>query len=106
MKTRIFTITSLLAFSPFTLASSQVTDAIAPESTTAVVNKKIVTAKRYMVAAANPHAVQAGYDVLKKAVLPPMHWLRCKPCSDWLSHSHPGWVAGLFWSITMPENRN
>ncbi|CAM4000645.1 Gamma-glutamyltranspeptidase precursor [Vibrio aerogenes CECT 7868] len=66
MKIQLFTITSLLAFSSFTLAASQVTDAVAPESTTAVVNKYLVTAKQYMVAAANPHAVKAGYDVLKK----------------------------------------
>ena len=46
-------------------AAGQVTDAIAPEVTTAVTQKESVIAKDYMVAAANPIAVKAGYEVLK-----------------------------------------
>jgi len=46
-------------------ASSQVTDNIAPELTSKVTSKQSVTAKKYMVAAANPLAVEAGYNVLK-----------------------------------------
>ena len=37
-----------------------------PEATIAVEAKEAVTAERFMVAAANPHAAQAGYDVLAR----------------------------------------
>jgi len=47
-------------------ASSQVSDSVAPELTSQVTNKHSVTANQYMVAAANPLAVQAGYEVLKQ----------------------------------------
>ena len=46
-------------------AAGQVTDSVAPEVTTAVTQKESVIAKDYMVAAANPIAVKAGYEVLK-----------------------------------------
>jgi len=46
-------------------ASSQITDSIAPELTSKVTAKQSVNAEHYMVAAANPLAVQAGYEVLK-----------------------------------------
>jgi len=51
---------SLNAFS-----AGQVADSVAPELTTAVTQKESVIAKDYMVAAANPLAVKAGYEVLK-----------------------------------------
>ena len=37
-----------------------------PESGTGWQDKTSVVAERFMVAAANPHAVRAGYDVLKR----------------------------------------
>lgn len=46
-------------------ATSQVTDAVAPELTSKITTKQSVTANHFMVAAANPLAVKAGYDVLK-----------------------------------------
>ncbi|MDB1125455.1 gamma-glutamyltransferase [Vibrio algarum] len=46
-------------------ATSQVADSVAPELTSKVTAKKAVIANEYMVAAANPLAAQAGYDVLK-----------------------------------------
>jgi len=66
MSKRIFSLFSLVIFSSLVFASPQVTDAIAPESTIGVHHKHIITAKHYMVAAANPLAVKAGYDVLKR----------------------------------------
>ncbi|MCE0495678.1 gamma-glutamyltransferase [Vibrio salinus] len=66
MNKPIVTIASLLAFSSLIQASPQVTDAVAPESTTSVAQKHLVTADKFMVAAANPLAVKAGYEVLKK----------------------------------------
>ncbi|WP_435234982.1 gamma-glutamyltransferase [Psychromonas sp. PT13] len=54
------TVLSLNAFS-----AGQVADSVAPELTTAVTQKESVIAKDYMVAAANPLAVKAGYEVLK-----------------------------------------
>lgn len=47
------------------LQAAQTTDAIDPEAASGFTEKSQVTAHRYMVAAANPHAVKAGYDVLK-----------------------------------------
>ena len=37
-----------------------------PEAATGFVEKSAVTADNFMVAAANPHAVDAGYQVLKR----------------------------------------
>ncbi|PMH44798.1 gamma-glutamyltransferase [Vibrio sp. 10N.286.49.B3] len=45
-------------------ASPQVTDNIAPELTSKITDKQSVVAKEFMVAAAHPLAVQAGYEVL------------------------------------------
>lgn len=39
---------------------------IAPEPSTGKTEQKLVRASRYMVAAANPYAVSAGYEILKK----------------------------------------
>ncbi|MDA9557291.1 gamma-glutamyltransferase [Vibrio sp.] len=44
--------------------SQQTTDTIAPEISTGVSEKTLVTAKDYMVTAANPIATQAGSDIL------------------------------------------
>lgn len=46
-------------------ATSQVADSVAPELTSKITAKQSVTANQYMVAAANPLAAQAGYEVLK-----------------------------------------
>jgi len=64
MKT--ITLFGLLFLSISANATSQITDSIAPELASTLTIKQSVTAKKYMVAAANPLAVQAGYDVLKK----------------------------------------
>ncbi|CAM4215051.1 gamma-glutamyltransferase [Vibrio agarivorans] len=47
-------------------ANPQTSDSVAPESTTQVTEKQAVTAKEFMVVAAHPEAVKAGYDVLKR----------------------------------------
>jgi gamma-glutamyltranspeptidase/glutathione hydrolase len=46
-------------------ATSQVSDAVAPELTSKVTTKQSVIANQYMVVAANPLATQAGYEILK-----------------------------------------
>jgi len=56
---------SVIFASSSAFASSQVTDNIAPELTSKITTKQSVNAEQYMVAAANPLAVQAGYEVLK-----------------------------------------
>ena len=51
----------------FSTASAQdVADSVAPELATGVTQKPLVKAKKMMVVAANPHASQAGFDVLKQ----------------------------------------
>ncbi len=67
----IKTLTTLLStgvflFSTSTYSSQNITDAIAPEEGTGVTEQSLVTAKQFMVAAANPYAVKAGYHILKK----------------------------------------
>lgn len=47
-------------------ASAQAIDPLAPEAASGFTHKEAVTAKKFMVAAANPHAVQAGYSILKR----------------------------------------
>ncbi len=42
------------------------TDGIAPEDGTLRTEQQLVKAKEFMIAAANPYAVQAGYDILQK----------------------------------------
>ena len=54
--------TVLLAMSGFGV----VAQSLAPEHPSGWRDKTSVTAKRFMVAAANPHATQAGYDVLAR----------------------------------------
>lgn len=54
---------ALLSLNVF--ASSQAADTVAPESASAYKQKTTVVANQYMVAAANPLAVEAGYRVLK-----------------------------------------
>ncbi|MBJ7555873.1 gamma-glutamyltransferase [Marinomonas spartinae] len=56
---------SSLFLSQSLFASGQVTDAVAPEQTSAISEKKLVTAQHEMVATANPIATQVGYNVLK-----------------------------------------
>jgi len=46
--------------------AQDVTDGFAPEMATAISERTMQTAEKFMVAAANPHATQAGYDVLKR----------------------------------------
>jgi gamma-glutamyltranspeptidase/glutathione hydrolase len=54
---------ALLSLNVF--ATSQVADTVAPETATSYKQKESVVANQYMVAAANPLAVEAGYQVLK-----------------------------------------
>ncbi|MDR9826902.1 gamma-glutamyltransferase [Vibrio sp. FNV 38] len=49
----------------YVIADAQITDSIAPEMTSQVVTKQAVVAKEFMLAAAHPLAVEAGYNVLK-----------------------------------------
>ncbi|MPW27949.1 gamma-glutamyltransferase [Agarivorans sp. B2Z047] len=58
-------IASTLIISGFCYSNSQSTDAYAPELASGVQAKTEVTAKKFMVSAANPLAVEAGYEVLK-----------------------------------------
>ncbi|WP_413697769.1 gamma-glutamyltransferase [Pseudovibrio sp. SPO723] len=46
------------------LNAQQAADAVAPEAASGTTEKPLVRADEFMVAAANPYAVQAGYDVL------------------------------------------
>ncbi|RQW64828.1 gamma-glutamyltransferase [Vibrio viridaestus] len=62
---RTLFITSVCVFSSSIAASEQITDSVAPEATQSVEMKSSVVANQFMVAAANPLAVKAGYDVLK-----------------------------------------
>lgn len=55
---------SLALISPFSIAAD-VADSVAPEFTSKISQKKSVIADDFMVAAANPFAVDAGYKVLK-----------------------------------------
>lgn len=55
---------SLALISPLSFAAD-VADSVAPEFTSKISQKKSVTADDFMVAAANPLAVEAGYKVLK-----------------------------------------
>lgn len=57
---------ALACFSAFaTTTGADVADSVAPELTSKVTSKQSVEAEKYMVAAANPLAVEAGYEVLK-----------------------------------------
>ncbi len=56
---------SLTLWSPAALAQ-QASDQVAPEAKTAIASARRVEAKRFMVAAANPLAAEAGRDILAK----------------------------------------
>ncbi|MEZ9233125.1 gamma-glutamyltransferase [Vibrio amylolyticus] len=55
-----------LIFSGVSAQGADVADSVAPEFTSQVTSKKSVVSENFMVAAAHPLAVEAGYDVLKK----------------------------------------
>ncbi|MDB2384672.1 gamma-glutamyltransferase [Endozoicomonas sp.] len=57
---------SSLYLSLFPVLASDVADAVAPEEGTRKTQQLLVKAKQFMVAAANPYATEAGYDILKK----------------------------------------
>jgi len=65
MHKKLAVLISLACTSIAVSSAPQVTDFIAPELTSKVVDKKSVVAKKYMVSAANPLAVKAGYKILK-----------------------------------------
>ena len=60
-----FLTTCLLATSATTWAN-QAADSVAPEHSSGLENKQLVTVKEWMVTAANPIATQAGADILAK----------------------------------------
>ncbi|MCV6609849.1 MAG: gamma-glutamyltransferase, partial [Amphritea sp.] len=64
-RTRFSVLVTAALFSSQLLATSQVADSVAPEAASGFAEKRSVSAENYMVTAANPLAVQAGYDVLK-----------------------------------------
>ncbi|WP_343216907.1 gamma-glutamyltransferase [Kistimonas asteriae] len=47
-------------------ASQDVADSVAPEEGTGTTTQERVSANEFMVAAANPHAVKAGYEILRE----------------------------------------
>ena len=60
-------VTFVLCFLWFSLVSAQdVADGYAPEIATGVSSKAMITADRFMITAANPHAAQAGHNVLAR----------------------------------------
>ena len=60
-------VTFVLCFLWFSLVSAQdVADGYAPEIATGVSTNAMITADRFMITAANPHAAQAGHDVLAR----------------------------------------
>lgn len=61
----LITIGMALVSLPVLATTADVADSVAPELTSKVTSKTSVEAKKYMVAAANPLAVEAGYEVLK-----------------------------------------
>ncbi|NVK75927.1 MAG: gamma-glutamyltransferase [Oceanospirillaceae bacterium] len=62
---KTFSLIPLLAMSPFTLATEQAADSIAPEAASGIEKKKLAHANQFMVATANPEATKVGYEVLK-----------------------------------------
>lgn len=50
---------------PLFANTAQISDSVAPEATSKFIKKEVVTANHYMVAAANPLAAKAGYEILK-----------------------------------------
>lgn len=65
MRKNLLFSTALALLTLNAVASSQVSDTIAPENSTSYTAKTNVVADQYMVVAANPLAVEAGYQVLK-----------------------------------------
>ena len=64
-----------------------------PELATGYVTKPLARAKRYMVAAANPHAVDAGLEILGQAAVRSTPPSPCSSCSTWSSRSPPASAA-------------
>lgn len=65
MKLKRSTLLIASALLSFNIHAAQTTDAIAPEVASGFTEKTSVSADNFMVAAANPLAVKAGYEVLK-----------------------------------------
>lgn len=64
-KTNVFA--AILTLLPFGMAQAKdVADGYAPEIATGISSKSMQSADDFMISAANPHAAQAGYDVLSK----------------------------------------
>ncbi|MGY5450276.1 gamma-glutamyltransferase [Agarivorans sp. MS3-6] len=55
----------LLTFNSYVVAGKQTADSFAPEAASGLQKKPSVIAHKFMVSAANPLAVEAGYEVLK-----------------------------------------
>ncbi len=56
----------LFSFISLTVSAAQIADSVEPEQSSGFIKKPAETAKEFMVAAAHPLAVQAGFDVLKQ----------------------------------------
>ncbi|WP_191600883.1 gamma-glutamyltransferase [Marinomonas algicola] len=55
----------ILSLSSAVFSAAQTADSVSPEAASGVIEKQLVKSNKFMVAAANPLATQAGYDVLK-----------------------------------------
>ncbi|MCZ2723164.1 gamma-glutamyltransferase [Marinomonas sp. 15G1-11] len=55
----------MLSMSSVSFSAAQTADAVSPEASSGIIEKNLVESDKFMVAAANPLATQAGYDVLK-----------------------------------------
>lgn len=65
-RTKLYASLSLLLTCSSLSVAQDVADGFAPEMATAISTRTMQSAEQFMVAAANPHATQAGYDVLKR----------------------------------------
>lgn len=66
MQWKLTLLTTCLLTTSITSWANQATDSVAPEHSSGLEHKSLVTAKEWMVTAANPVATQAGADVLAK----------------------------------------
>ena len=63
---KYFGVSMVCVSAQWAFAAQQAADAVAPETASEIQDKPLVQAKQFMVAAANPNAVEAGYAILKQ----------------------------------------
>ena len=90
---------ALMAFLPVAAAAQPLTPA--PEASTGRTAKHGEAAK-YMVAAANPLAAEAGREILRRAAAPSMRRSRSSSSSTWSSRRAPASAAAPSWSTGTP----